>query len=111
MRLRAIVSAAACSLMLLLTCPGSADAVDGDFHYKYVDANGTQPQKLSNPDSHVCINIEEATEAHPAHSPVNNTEEQADVFGDRDCLGTEYVLARQTGSGGEDMEFRSVYFE
>ncbi|MGW2597150.1 hypothetical protein [Streptomyces klenkii] len=111
-RPRALVPAAVCSLALLLACPGSADANAGRFSYTYVGSDGTEHgQSMSDPASKVCINIPEATEAKPAHSPDNRTDEQAFLFENFECAGTEYVLEKDTGKGTRDTKFRSVLFQ
>ncbi|MFI1176955.1 hypothetical protein [Streptomyces melanogenes] len=111
-RPRALVSAAACSLMLLLATPGSASANAGDFFYTYTDADGKeQRQKEQDPPSRECLNIPEATEAHPAHSPHNGTDEDAIVYEKVDCEGAKFVVAKDTGEAGPDVKFRSVLFQ
>ncbi|MGW6906833.1 hypothetical protein [Streptomyces sp. NPDC054940] len=114
MRLHTIAFAATSTLTLLLATPGSAHATQGDFRYKYVDSAGdTRGDKLEDPKSNVCHNIEQADDPNtekPSHSPYNRTDDKAYLYAEPDCEGTEYVLAKDVGEGGADMQFRSVIF-
>ncbi|MER5300557.1 hypothetical protein [Streptomyces lasiicapitis] len=115
MRPRAIAFAATCALMLLIATPGSASAVPGTLHYKYVDSNGeTKNRRMDDPESKYCHNLSETnpdvTAERPAHTPSNYTEEKAYLYTEEDCGGTEYVLRADTGEAGADLKFRSVLF-
>ncbi|MFD3581246.1 hypothetical protein [Streptomyces sp. NPDC058683] len=114
LRLRAIAFAAISTLTLLVATPGSAHATVGTFTYSYVDSAGnTLRDRLEDPKSNVCHNIEQADDPDaekPAHSPYNRTDDKAYVYAEPDCEGTEYVLAKEVGEGGAGMEFRSVIF-
>ncbi|MBB5117986.1 hypothetical protein AF335_09780 [Streptomyces eurocidicus] len=112
MRLRA-PALATCTLTFLLAAAGPASAgnTTGDFHYRHLDTNGVEQQeKWTNPLQSECIDVPDVTADRPAYSPINETDSKAYVYADTDCTGTEYLLAKNVGKGGEDMKFLSVVF-
>ncbi|EPH40221.1 hypothetical protein ABT390_16595 [Streptomyces aurantiacus] len=118
MRLRAITTAAACSLALVVATSGSASAEAlGKFHYTYTDAQGTEQRTWMEGDpgieTNACLDVPgaaDATKTDPAHSPDNQTDKTVWVFEERDCQGTKYTLG-EDGKGGVNLKFRSVYFD
>ncbi|MBP2404101.1 hypothetical protein [Streptomyces syringium] len=114
-RLRAIATAAACALALVIATPGTASAeAIGDLHYTYTDAQGTeQREKLSDPDlpSSECLDVKQAQgdDTKPAHSPYNNTDTTVWIFPDRDCEGDRTIL-KAGAKGGVNLKFRSFYY-
>ncbi|MFC9857102.1 MULTISPECIES: hypothetical protein [unclassified Streptomyces] len=113
MRLRALATAAACGLAVLLAAPGSASAADGDFTYRYSDLGGTPHiGGLIDPPSGVCITLPEVEHpwTEPAHSPRNNTGSTATVFADADCEGPYFSLRPNGGHASERLKVRSVVF-
>ncbi|SPE53711.1 hypothetical protein SNS2_2165 [Streptomyces netropsis] len=117
MRLRAIVTAAAFAMTLVMAVPGQASAAAGGiFHYTYTNTDGVEMRgDLENPATNTCVTIPEADDvanpgAKPAHSPSNKTNVDAILFADVACDEAEFAVA-VNGKGGSNLKFRAVRFD
>ncbi|MGI5529317.1 hypothetical protein ACQEVX_18545 [Streptomyces syringium] len=113
-RLRAITTAAACALALVVAVPGSASAeTQGNFYYLYTQADGTEKQaNREELETQKCYNLpemENSNDTKPAHSPDNKTEGTAYLYELIDCRGAKSVL-KKDAKGGVNLKFRSAYF-
>ncbi|WP_333777020.1 hypothetical protein [Streptomyces sp. IBSBF 3136] len=111
MRVRHAVGAACGVLVLTVTIPISAHAADGYFGYHYGLPGAQAQSRLTDPASDKCVDIPEIV-GHPlqnAFSPVNNTDEDAQLYLEADCLGPHTTLAAGRQAGPSRL-FKSVVF-
>lgn len=113
LRLRQTAAAAAASLALLLTLPGSAHAAVGEFHYTYYDDFGNRTAGvLVDPDSRTCVTLPEVADpdtTEPAFAPQNLTGSTVTMFTGPDCDGDYYSL-RPGGKASDRLKLRSALF-
>ncbi|MEU3625372.1 hypothetical protein BS329_30705 [Amycolatopsis coloradensis] len=106
----AVVSAVA----LCFAIPATASAAEGEFSYRYYDAEGEiQVGSLVDPPSRECIEIPETADwdVSAAFRPRNNTDSRAVVFKNAECEGDDYFSLRPHGGHGSDrLLLRSVIF-
>lgn len=113
LRLRQTAAAAAASLALLLTLPGSAHAAVGEFRYTYYDDLGNRTAGvLVDPDSRTCVTLPEVADpdtTEPAFAPQNLTGSTVTMFTGPDCDGDYYSL-RPGGKASDRLKLRSALF-
>lgn len=117
MRLRIAVAAFAAATAVVLGLPGTALAADGQFHYTFVDATGTEQRAtLQDPYSGECINLRAvgSDDLRPGYAPHNQTASWVTVFQGADCNGPPgppaWRLPPRGEPAGAQLEVRSVRF-
>ncbi|WP_181770548.1 hypothetical protein [Amycolatopsis pittospori] len=112
MRLRTVVLSLTSAAALFLTLPGTASASEGEFTYRYFDADGEiQIGALIDPPSGECIEIPEIADWDvDAFRPRNDTDSRAVVFRGNDCDGDYFSLRPFGGRGSDRLALRSVIF-
>ncbi|WP_329453923.1 hypothetical protein [Streptomyces sp. NBC_01497] len=114
MKLRTTLVSGLGSLALVLSLAGSAQAAQGDFHYKYVDGFGQEQQvALHDPLSGHCINLHAVSddEALPGYGPHNDTDTAVTVYLGGNCQGSEWRLKAHGKPAKDTLEVRSVRFD
>ncbi|WP_406197483.1 hypothetical protein OH807_12155 [Kitasatospora sp. NBC_01560] len=107
MRLRDTVIAAAGALPITLSVPTSAPAAVGEFQYR---GPLGKSHTLLDPLNDECIEVPEATDLVPAHSPQNLTDSTATIFRSAGCDGDDYIVMLPGKRLGLLTGFRSVIF-
>ncbi|MFJ3883594.1 hypothetical protein ACIPW5_39865 [Streptomyces sp. NPDC090077] len=114
MKLRSTLGACLGALTLVLSMSGSAQAAQGNFHFKYVDGYGhEQYATLHDPHSGKCINLYPVGDDDelPGYAPHNQTDTAVTVYLNPSCEGPQWRL-RANGSPAKDtLEVRSVRFD
>ena len=122
MRLRRVLTASLGTGMLVLAVPAAANAatptaanaVTGDFSYRFVDGYGIRQESiLIDPPSRECVNLPEVADpktSAPAYAPRNRADATAIVFTKPDCRGEYHSLRPLTGHGSDQLKLRSVLF-
>ncbi|GAA3090697.1 hypothetical protein GCM10017562_72070 [Streptomyces roseofulvus] len=114
MKLRSTLGASLGALALVLSTAGSAQAAQGEFHYKYVDGFGQENTvTLHDPHSGKCINLDAVGEDDelPGYGPHNDTDTAVTVYVGANCEGPEWRLKAHGKPAKDTLELRSVRFD
>lgn len=114
MKLRSTLGASLGALALVLSTAGSAQAAQGEFHYKYVDGFGQENTvTLHDPHSGKCINLYAVGEDDelPGYGPHNDTDTAVTVYVGANCEGPEWRLKAHGKPAKDTLELRSVRFD
>ncbi|MEU3606894.1 hypothetical protein AB0E83_15805 [Streptomyces sp. NPDC035033] len=114
MKLRSTVGASLGALALVLSTAGSAQAAQGEFHYKYVDGYGKEHRvTLHDPHGGKCINLHAVgdDEDLPGYGPHNATDAAVTVYLGAGCQGPEWRLRAHGKPAKDTLEVRSVRFD
>lgn len=114
MKLRSTVGACLGALTLVLSMSGSAQAAEGNFHYKYVDGHGQeQYATLHDPHSGKCINLYPVGDDDelPGYGPHNQTDTAVTVYVNANCQGPQWRLKANGAPAKDTLEVRSVRFD
>ncbi|MFE3767292.1 hypothetical protein ACFXPI_36665 [Streptomyces sp. NPDC059104] len=114
MKLRSTVGACLGALTLVLSFAGSAQAAQGNFHYKYVDGHGQEQfATLHDPHSGKCINLYPVghDDEQPGYGPHNDTDTAVTVYLGANCQGAEWRLKAHGNPAKDTLEVRSVRFD
>ncbi|MFF0480773.1 hypothetical protein [Streptomyces sp. NPDC004435] len=114
MKLRTTLGATVGALALILSTAGSAQAAQGEFHYKYVDGYGQERHvTLHDPHGGKCINLHAVgdDEELPGYGPHNNTDAAVTLYVGASCQGAEWRLKAHGKPAKDTLEVRSVRFD
>ncbi|WP_327280612.1 hypothetical protein OG723_38245 [Streptomyces sp. NBC_01278] len=114
MKLRTTLGATLGALTLVLSMAGSAQAAQGDFHYKYVDGYGQERHvTLHDPHSGKCINLHAVgnDDELPGYAPHNKTDTAVTVYLGANCEGPDWRLKAHGKPASDKLEVRSVRFD
>ncbi|MGW4561240.1 hypothetical protein ACWEN3_02165 [Streptomyces sp. NPDC004561] len=114
MKIRSTLGSGLGALALALAMAGSAQAAQGNFHYKYVDDHGQERYAtLHDPHSGKCINlysVGDDTEL-PGYAPHNETDTAVTVYLGANCEGPDWRLKAHGAPAKDTLEVRSVRFD
>lgn len=114
MKPRTSLGACLGTLALVLSMAGSAQAAEGNFHYKYIDGYGQERVvTLHNPLSGHCINLYAVGDDDelPGYGPHNETDTPVTVYLGASCKGPSWRLKAHGNPAKDTLEVRSVRFE
>ncbi|MFG2147211.1 hypothetical protein ACGFRG_23885 [Streptomyces sp. NPDC048696] len=109
MRLRHTLGAALGALVLAVSVPSSAHAVEGSFDYHYGDPANPSNGQLLDPKVQYCYNTTElAGTPQVAFGARNELSSTVVIYADEECTGTKTTL-KPGGEVANDITFKSVY--